>query len=671
MVVSSAALLTMAFAIAPAAAATPTTDAPTTTTTVTPSTTTPSTTAPPTTTTPATPTTTTPTTTPPNLPPKPAAAPDPSGVPASCSAAGTTGLTAAVVATTNDNIEGDSIDASNCDIGIFIDNNVTGVIIDGVTITGAGSAAILAQDTSNLSVKESFITGNGFRATVPQAFGISLFGVSNSVVSQNTVIANGRGGIGVMDDGPFNPGTPNPGPTDPVPVTGDTVSQNHISGNFAGCGIVLAVFNNGNTLSAVDVTNNVVTGTHTFGPTGPDVGGMVVSANGPGTHISNVTFSGNTATDAYEAGIIVHAQAPNSNTDNVSVTFNTLTGNNWGLTNGPNTTVGVIVGAGALPAAIQPTNTNTSVTNNFISNQYYGIWAQGPDAPTVSGNSTTVTQGGNPYFRVPDPGSGYWMAATDGGIFSFGGAGFFGSMGGQHLNKPVVGMAQTQDQGGYWEVASDGGIFSFGDAAFYGSMGGQPLSSPVVGIAATPYVPGANGAPAVPGGQGYWEVAAGGDVFPFGDAQNYGSMAGQFLNKPIVAIAATPDGKGYWEVASDGGVFSFGDAGFFGSMGGQPLNKPIVGIATTPDGGGYWEVASDGGIFSFGDATFYGSMGGQHLSGPVVGMSATPDGGGYWEVGADGAIYPFADAGNFGSMAGHPLNKPVMGMASVGTTFSG
>ncbi len=84
-----------------------------------------------------------------------------------------------------------------------------------------------------------------------------------------------------------------------------------------------------------------------------------------------------------------------------------------------------------------------------------------------------------------------------------------------------------------------------------------------------------------------------------GDANFYGSMGGQPLNKPIVGIAATPEG-GYYEVASDGGVFAFGPgANFYGSMGGQPLNKPIVGIAETPDGGGYWEVASDGGLFAF------------------------------------------------------------------------
>ncbi len=165
---------------------------------------------------------------------------------------------------------------------------------------------------------------------------------------------------------------------------------------------------------------------------------------------------------------------------------------------------------------------------------------------------------------------------------------------------------------GYHEVASDGGIFSFGDAQFYGSMGGTPLNKPIVGMASTP------------DGKGYWEVASDGGIFSFGDAAFYGSMGGTPLNKPIVGMASTPDGKGYWEVASDGGIFSFGNAHFYGSMGGTPLNKPIVGMASTPDGKGYWEVASDGGIFSFGNAAFYGSMGGTPLNKPIVGMASTP-----------------------------------------------
>jgi hypothetical protein len=206
---------------------------------------------------------------------------------------------------------------------------------------------------------------------------------------------------------------------------------------------------------------------------------------------------------------------------------------------------------------------------------------------------------------------GYWEVASDGGIFSFGTAPFYGSMGGKPLNAPMVGMAATPTGGGYWTVASDGGIFSFGKAQFYGSMGGKPLNKPVVGMAATPT------------GGGYWEVASDGGIFSFGKAQFYGSMGGKPLNKPIVGMAATPTGGGYWEVASDGGIFSFGKAFFYGSMGGKPLNKPMVGMAATTTGGGYWTVASDGGIFSFGKALFHGSMGGKPLNKPVVGMAAS------------------------------------------------
>ncbi len=83
------------------------------------------------------------------------------------------------------------------------------------------------------------------------------------------------------------------------------------------------------------------------------------------------------------------------------------------------------------------------------------------------------------------PNSGYWLVASDGGIFTHGSAGFYGSEGATPLNKPIVGMAATPDGHGYWLVASDGGIFTHGDAGFYGSEGATPLNKPIVGMAAT------------------------------------------------------------------------------------------------------------------------------------------------------------------------------------------
>jgi hypothetical protein len=217
-------------------------------------------------------------------------------------------------------------------------------------------------------------------------------------------------------------------------------------------------------------------------------------------------------------------------------------------------------------------------------------------------------------LQVPPSGNqGLWMSGSDGGVFTFGNAGFYGSGGGAHMNAPVVGMAPTPDGDGYWLVGSDGGVFTFGDATFHGSTGAMTL------------------------------------------------------NKPIVGMAQTPDGGGYWLVASDGGVFAFGDATFHGSTGAIALNKPIVGMAPTPDGGGYWLVASDGGVFAFGDADFYGSVPGQGIvsQAPIEGMVATPDGGGYWIVGRDGALYSYGDAGFLGSLVGVNLAAPIAGAAAV------
>ena len=219
------------------------------------------------------------------------------------------------------------------------------------------------------------------------------------------------------------------------------------------------------------------------------------------------------------------------------------------------------------------------------------------------------------------PGPGYWVGEAGqstggngqilygGDVYGYGNTNTCSGNSSVVTTNPVVGMSSAQ--GGALLVGADGGVFAFCSAQFYGSMGGQPLNEPIVGIAATP------------DGMGYWLVASDGGIFSFGDAKFYGSMGAKPLNRPIVGMAATPDGKGYWLVASDGGIFAFGDATFAGSEGGSPIVSPMVAIAANPDGTGYWTVASDGGVFAFGDAPFLGSAAGHTSGSPIVGIAAT------------------------------------------------
>ena len=261
-----------------------------------------------------------------------------------------------------------------------------------------------------------------------------------------------------------------------------------------------------------------------------------------------------------------------------------------------------------------------------------------PSAVTPAGASTPV--------------NAYWLVASDGGIFSFGGAQYHGSTGGTVLNKPVVGMAATHDGGGYWLVASDGGIFNYGDAHFYGSTGSMVLNKPVVGMAATP------------DGGGYWLVASDGGIFSYGDAHFYGSTGSMHLNQPVVGMAATGNGGGYWLVAADGGIFAYGNAQFYGSTGSMVLNKPIISMLPGPNGLGYFLVASDGGMFSYGDTNFFGSLGGLPIKHPIVAAATTPNDDGYWMTDATGLVSNFGSADYYGS-APSPLFRPIVGMAEA------
>ena len=98
----------------------------------------------------------------------------------------------------------------------------------------------------------------------------------------------------------------------------------------------------------------------------------------------------------------------------------------------------------------------------------------------------TIEVAGTIAFNLsPDPGSGYYLYGVVGSLQGFGNTNYLpylGTLAFTPLDQPIVGMAPTSDGGGYWLVASDGGIFAF-NAPFFGSLGGTGVTG-VAGMAA-------------------------------------------------------------------------------------------------------------------------------------------------------------------------------------------
>jgi peptidoglycan hydrolase-like protein with peptidoglycan-binding domain len=232
----------------------------------------------------------------------------------------------------------------------------------------------------------------------------------------------------------------------------------------------------------------------------------------------------------------------------------------------------------------------------------------------------------------PERTAAYWLATDDGGVHTFGSAGFFGSLAGTRPARPVVGIAAMPDGSGYWLVADDGGVFAFGAAPFLGSLGGRRLTSPITSMAATP------------SGRGYWLVAKDGGVFAFGDAPFLGAPSGSALQGAVVGIASSPTGRGYWLAADDGGVFAYGDAAFLGAMNAGALPAPVSAIAAPPSGGGYWLLGRDGQIYAFGLPDKGSPADGGPVEGTATGLAAY-DGTGYWVVHGEPLITEQGESG--------------------------
>jgi len=97
----------------------------------------------------------------------------------------------------------------------------------------------------------------------------------------------------------------------------------------------------------------------------------------------------------------------------------------------------------------------------------------------------------------------------------------------------VIGMGASIHGKGYWLLASDGGMFSFGNAAFHGSipgLGACPGATTTTAVAFT----------GTHTGKGYWVVLASGKVVPFGDAEHFGDAPAKTTPVAFAVVPPTP-----------------------------------------------------------------------------------------------------------------------------------
>jgi hypothetical protein len=253
--------------------------------------------------------------------------------------------------------------------------------------------------------------------------------------------------------------------------------------------------------------------------------------------------------------------------------------------------------------------------------------------PTGTAAATAVS-----IVRTPD-GAGYWLLTSQGAVFSYGDAQYYGgaNVGGLSGSETAVGMATTSDGKGYWILANDGAVFSYGDAAYDGGANTGDLTNGQTAVSIT----------TDSSGGGYWILSNQGGVFSFGNAGFYGSAYGQsyFANQTAVQLVKAGS-SGYWILSKGGSIYSYGSAPYDGNPTGFSGQTAVAMAPANSSDTGYWVLSAAGGIYAEGTAAYDGGANGQTY---FAGQSATSlaqssDFGGYWILGNSGGVYSYGDA---------------------------
>ena len=301
---------------------------------------------------------------------------------ASCLDAGTSGMTAAVIASSGDTITG-AIDATGCDIGVYVGPGVTWVTVDGATISGATLHGVFAQDTSHVIVQNSNVSNNVPEEIFPETKAIQLTGTSFGLIQNNVVNNNGGGGIAVTDDGALvlpdpndstqtvsiSPGGPVPGMASPG--NSNRILNNWIQDNTNGCGIVVSSYIPGEGVSFNYISGNTVIN---------NPAGIVIAADMPDTTVHENTASFNTSYGSGFADMIVHSNAPGDVVTNTHILFNWL-----GSDMSSHPGIGTIIGAEAPGATL----TGTTLVGNHVTNEQIGLALNGVNGLHSLGNKYT------------------------------------------------------------------------------------------------------------------------------------------------------------------------------------------------------------------------------------------------------------------------------------------